>query len=40
LYWLERRGEQVIRHDREPDTRLLQRILVRLFSWLPIDWLL
>ncbi|HPQ93954.1 MAG: phospholipase D family protein [Thiothrix sp.] len=40
LYWLERRGQQVLRHDTEPGTRPLQRATVFLLSVLPIEWLL
>ena len=40
LYWLERRGSRVVRHDVEPGTSLGQRAAVWLMSLLPIDWLL
>lgn len=40
LYWLERRGDQVIRHDREPETGFWKRTGVYFISLLPIDWLL
>jgi putative cardiolipin synthase len=40
LYWLERRGNSVVRHDVEPGTSLGQRAGVWLMSLLPIDWLL
>lgn len=40
LYWLERNGDEVIRHDSEPRTGLLRRSLIRLASWLPIERLL
>lgn len=40
MYWLERNEGQHIRHDKEPGTSIGQRISVRLFAWLPIDWLL
>ena len=40
LYWLARRGEQVVRHDTEPGTRAMQRFGVWLMSMLPIEWLL
>jgi putative cardiolipin synthase len=40
LYWLERRGTSVIRHDSEPGTSLGERAGVSLMSMLPIDWLL
>lgn len=37
LYWLEMDGETLIRHDREPNTTLWQRLSVPIFSILPID---
>ncbi|WP_241974293.1 phospholipase D family protein [Aliidiomarina minuta] len=40
MYWLERNTGQHVRHDREPGTSFGQRLSVRFFSWLPIDWLL
>jgi putative cardiolipin synthase len=40
LYWLERRGSTVVRHDVEPGTSFGQRALVWFLSMLPIDWLL
>jgi putative cardiolipin synthase len=40
LYWLERRGGEVVRHDTEPGTSAIQRFGVRLLSTLPIEWLL
>lgn len=40
LYWLERHGQQVLRHNTEPGTTLLQRTTVFLLSVLPIEWLL
>lgn len=40
LYWDERRGSKVVRHDVEPGTSAAQRTAVRLMSLLPIDWLL
>jgi putative cardiolipin synthase len=40
LYWLERRGKTVLRHDVEPGTSLRERASVSLMSILPIDWLL
>ena len=38
--WLERRGDQVIRHEKEPGTSWFKRAAVKALSWLPIDWLL
>ncbi|WP_159627397.1 phospholipase D family protein [Massilia puerhi] len=40
VIWIERRGEQVIRHDKEPGTSWFKRAAVKALSWLPIDWLL
>jgi len=40
VIWLERRGEQVIRYDKEPGTSWFKRAAVKALSWLPIDWLL
>lgn len=37
LYWLERRGDEEIRHTIEPDTRWWQRLTVWLLSLLPIE---
>jgi putative cardiolipin synthase len=40
LYWLERRGEQLVRHDTEPGTSFWQRAGIWFLSLLPIEWLL
>ena len=40
LSWIERREGSLIRHEREPGTRLWQRAWVRFLSVLPIEWLL
>ncbi|MCA1248810.1 phospholipase D family protein [Massilia sp. MS-15] len=40
LYWLERTGGKLRRHDKEPGTSVWQRVAVQLLSLLPIDWLL
>lgn len=40
LYWIERRGEEVVRHDTEPGTSYWQRTGIRFLSLLPIEWLL
>jgi putative cardiolipin synthase len=40
LYWLERRGTSVLRHDVEPGTTFGQRAGVAFMSMLPIEWLL
>jgi putative cardiolipin synthase len=40
LYWIERRGDERVRHDVEPGTSFWQRAGVGFMSLLPIDWLL
>jgi cardiolipin synthase C len=40
LYWLERRGGQLLRHDVEPGTGFWERTGVAFISFLPVDWLL
>lgn len=40
LYWVEQRDGERIRHDTEPGTTAWERGVVRILSWLPIDWLL
>lgn len=40
VIWLEQRGDQVIRHEKEPGTSWFKRAAVKALSWLPIDWLL
>jgi cardiolipin synthase C len=40
LYWLERQGEQLVRHDTEPGTSFWQRAAIWFLSLLPIEWLL
>jgi putative cardiolipin synthase len=40
LYWTELRGDQVLRHEREPGTGWWLRASVWLLSLLPIEWLL
>ena len=40
LYWLERRGEVVVRHDTEPGSTFWKRAGVGALSILPIEWLL
>jgi len=40
LYWIERHGQERVRHDTEPGTSFWQRAGVRFMSLLPIDWLL
>lgn len=40
LYWLERRGEEIVKHDTEPGSTFWQRAGVWSLSVLPIEWLL
>jgi cardiolipin synthase C len=40
LYWIERQGEQLVRHDTEPGTNFWQRAGIWFLSLLPIEWLL
>nr|WP_307187503.1 phospholipase D family protein [Massilia yuzhufengensis] len=40
LYWLERSGGKLLRHEQEPGTTIWKRAGVRVLSLLPIDWLL
>ena len=40
INWIELRDGQEFVHKKEPRTRLSQRLLVRLASWLPVEWLL
>jgi putative cardiolipin synthase len=40
LYWIERQGEQLVRHDTEPGTSFWRRAGVWFLSPLPIEWLL
>ena len=40
LYWLERTGGQLTRHEQEPGTTVWKRAGVQILSFLPIDWLL
>lgn len=40
LYWIERRGELQVRHEKEPGTSWRLRAAVWLLSKLPIEWLL
>jgi putative cardiolipin synthase len=40
LYWIERRGDELVRHDTEPGTSWWLRAAVWLLSLLPIEWLL
>ncbi|WP_332879286.1 phospholipase D family protein [Massilia sp. S19_KUP03_FR1] len=40
LYWIGTEKGVVTRYDVEPGTTFLQRLGVKVLSWLPIDWLL
>lgn len=40
LYWIEQRGTQIIRHNKEPGATLGKRIALRILTVLPIEWLL
>jgi cardiolipin synthase C len=40
LYWIDRRGDERVRHDTEPGASRWLRAAVWLLSLLPIDWLL
>lgn len=40
LIWIERNGTSTIRHTVEPGTTKSQRLVVRILSFLPIEWLL
>lgn len=40
LYWQERRGGRLLRHDVEPGTGFWERAGVAFISLLPVDWLL
>ncbi len=40
INWLERNQNEVVIHGVDPNTTVLKRTLVRVLSWLPIDWLL
>ncbi|MNT37908.1 Cardiolipin synthase C [compost metagenome] len=40
LYWLERRGEEVIRYDTEPNTSWLRRLGIWFLQILPIESML
>src|SRR5690606_17294270 len=40
LFWIERRGDQPIRYDSEPNTSMLKRGFIVFLSLLPIEWLL
>ena len=39
-YWIEHRGNELMRYDTEPGTSFWQRAYVWFLSLLPIDWLL
>jgi putative cardiolipin synthase len=40
LIWLERDQGKLVRHDTEPGSDAWERGMIRVLSWMPIDWLL
>ena len=40
LEWIEQRGDRTVLHETEPGTSFGQRLLIRVLSVLPIEWLL
>ena len=40
LYWLDRRGDEVVRLDDEPETGWFRQAVVTVLGWLPIEWML
>ena len=40
IWWEERRGTELFRHDEEPGTNLWRRAWVWFLSTLPIEWIL
>ena len=40
LYWLDRRGDEVVRLDDEPETGWFKQAAVTVLGWLPIEWML
>ncbi len=40
LEWIEQRGDEPVLHETEPGTSFGQRLLIRVLSVLPIEWLL
>lgn len=40
LCWIERRGDHEVIHKKEPGSGFGKRLLVRVLSWMPIEWLL
>jgi len=40
LYWLDRRGEDIVRLDSEPETGWFKHGAVTVLGWLPIEWML
>ena len=40
FYWIEHRGDKLVRHDKEPGTSWWLRAAVWFLSLLPIEWLL
>jgi len=40
LYWLDRRGDDIVRLDNEPETGWFKKGAVTVLGWLPIEWML
>lgn len=40
LVWVTREGDKEVRYTSEPDASFMKRLKARVFSWLPIEWLL
>lgn len=40
LYWLDRRGDDIVRLDSEPGTGWFKQGVVTVLGWLPIEWML
>jgi putative cardiolipin synthase len=40
LQWIERNEGRETVHTSEPGTTLWQRAVVKVLSWLPLDWML
>ncbi|MEP6558273.1 MAG: phospholipase D family protein, partial [Burkholderiales bacterium] len=40
LEWVEQQGEEIVVHQTEPGTTFGQRLLIRVLSVLPIEWML
>lgn len=40
LYWLRKKNGTIIRYRHEPEAKFMKRVIVRVVSWLPVEWLL